>query len=79
MSSYEKFNSLIPLKAVAQGLHFSQYNILRKMDCEGQDRNTKGVMLSVQAEQLMRDFDSIAEGLQQNLTSKGCLDKDVSV
>ena len=34
-------------------------------------------MLSVQAEQLMRDFDSIAEGLQQNLTSKGCLDKDV--
>lgn len=32
----------------------------------------------VQAEQLMRDFDSIAAGLQANLTSKGCLDKDVS-
>ncbi|BDA42986.1 Peptidyl serine alpha-galactosyltransferase [Coccomyxa sp. Obi] len=28
------------------------------------------------AEQLMRDFDSIASGLQLNLTSKGCLDKD---
>lgn len=25
----------------------------------------------------MRDFDSIAIGLQANLTSRGCLDKDV--
>ncbi len=33
----------------------------------------------MQAEQMMRDFDSIMIPLQLNLTSQGCIDKDVSV
>ena len=32
----------------------------------------------MQAEQMMRDFDSIMIPLQLNLTSQGCIDKDVS-
>ena len=33
---------------------------------------------SMQAEQMMRDFDDIMIPLQLNLTSQGCIDKDVS-
>jgi len=34
-------------------------------------------MRALQAEQMMRDFDDIMIPLQLNLTSQGCIDKDV--
>lgn len=38
---------------------------------------SQAVVACMQAEQMMRDFDDIMIPLQLNLTSQGCIDKDV--